>query len=696
MGWTCGVIPSAPDEGGWTCGVLPSALDEGLIVTGKQFTTLSDFFRHDVRCRSNSLGSPNAKDRSCDGLATVTIIASIIAMAETEIITVVVRRSFTLLPSNRKPLFKIIVKCKLWYDLITKNLRKKDKESCYITRNPVTRMLASKNTHKIPLRTLNNFGMKSFLLIGIPLALTAFTHLWNPIVFPSIYVDEAHYMRRTMNVLEGMGPQESAKIYHHPFDHPYFGQIFLASILGVVGYPDSLNPPESSNTVHAMEMLYLVPRLVMGVLAVVDAFFIYKITECRYNRNVAFIASIIFAVMPMGWFIRRIWLESIQLPFLLLSILLIIDHRRQTEDDYNGSKGNHSILIVLISGIFLGFAIFTKIPVVVMIPLVGYLVYTANNSLKVLGSWLIPVISISLIWPAYALSLGHFDDWFNDVFWQASRVGEGDTVSEVIMDLFKIDPLLLCLGAAGLVLSAARRDLFLFLWTLPYMIFSYTIVHSSYWYFIPLFPAFCIGAARLIVVAVNLIHKRAIQQILSFGIISAIGIFGLIITTILITTNVTSSYFKAAEFVAQSLPTRSGNNINQVLVTGGVGLASYTWIPDYISDMDHDFRMLHILFSLGTPKNTTDAMFVVDKLFDNAMVALTSIQKNYELGSLIQLLRVYNNTKTIAIFTGNTDIYDTEAYPYYSMKFNNQLTPSGPDRIDIRSTFPPAFLNRSR
>jgi hypothetical protein len=689
MGWICGVLPSAPDEGGWTCGVLPSAPDEGLIVTGKQFTTLSDFFRHDVRCRSNSLGSPNAKDKSCDGLATVTIIASIIATAETEIITVVVRRSFTLLPCSQTLLLKLSSSATL---VRSNNISSQG-------RNPVTGTLASKNTHKIPLRTIthyNNFGMKSILLIGIPLALTAFTHLWNPIVFPSIYVDEAHYMRRTMNVLEGMGPQESAKIYHHPFDHPYFGQIFLASILGVVGYPNSLNLPESSNTAHAIEMLYVVPRLVMGVLAVVDAFFIYKITERRYNRNVAFIASIIFAVMPMGWFIRRIWLESIQLPFLLLSILLVIDHRRQTEGDYNGSKGNHSILIVLISGIFLGFAIFTKIPMVVMIPLVGYLVYTANNSLKVLGFWLIPVISISLIWPSHALFLGDFDDWFNDVFWQASRVGEGDTVSEVIIDLFKIDPLLLCLGATGLILSAARRDLFLFLWTLPYMIFSYTIVHSSYWYFIPLFPAFCIGAARLIVVAVNLIHKRAIQQILSFGIISAIGIFGLIITTMLITTNVTSSYFKAAEFVAQSLPTHSGNNIDQVLVTGGVGLASYTWIPDYISDMDHDFRMLHILFSVSTPKNTTDAMFVVDKLFDNAMVALTSIQKNYELGSLIQLLRVYNNTKTIAIFTGNTDIYDTEAYPYYSMKFNNQLTPSGPDRIDIRSTFPPAFLNRSR
>ena len=83
-------------------------------------------------------------------------------------------------------------------------------------------------------------GMKSALLVGVPLVLASFTHLWNPIGFPSIYVDEAHYMRRAMNVLQGLGPQESENVFHHPYDHPYFGQIFL-SILGVVGYPSSSN-----------------------------------------------------------------------------------------------------------------------------------------------------------------------------------------------------------------------------------------------------------------------------------------------------------------------------------------------------------------------------------------------------------------------------------------------------------------------
>ena len=548
-------------------------------------------------------------------------------------------------------------------------------------------------------RFTSKSGLIQVLLVGIPLALAAFTHLWNPIGFPSIYVDEAHYMRRTMNVLEGLGPQESARTYHHPYDHPYFGQIFLASILAVVGYPNSLSVSEYGS-IHSFEMLYLIPRVVMGLLAVVDTFVIYKITQSRYNRKVAFIASLFFAVMPVSWFIRRIWLESIQLPFLLLSILLVV---RQAKDPMKnsdtGGKAKENILMVLISGLLLGLAIFTKIPAFTMIPLVGYLVYTTNKkNLKILGIWFIPVFSIPLIWPAYAMYLDQFDRWYEDLFWQASRTGEGDTVSQVLIDIFKLDPLLLLLGVVGLIFSVIKRDLFLFLWTLPFIIFSYSVVHSSYWYFIPLIPAFCIGAARLIATMTNLINKKTVQQILSFGVISAIGIFGLISTSILITTNVTSSYFKAAEFITRSLPTHIEGNNNKVLVTGGVGLATFTWIPMYILDMDHDFRMLHILFSdsLTQPTKTTKALFVVDRPFANTMTALMNIQKKYELGSLIQILRKYNETKTIAVFTGNADTYDTKTYPYFAMKFNNQLTPSGPDRIEIRVNFQPMFLSRTR
>jgi hypothetical protein len=74
-------------------------------------------------------------------------------------------------------------------------------------------------------------------VILIPIALSAYTHLWNPYGFPNLFYDEGVYMRRAMHVMEGLGPQEA-----YYYDHPFFGQIFLAGALTIVGYPESVHP----------------------------------------------------------------------------------------------------------------------------------------------------------------------------------------------------------------------------------------------------------------------------------------------------------------------------------------------------------------------------------------------------------------------------------------------------------------------
>src|SRR5688500_7741881 len=141
----------------------------------------------------------------------------------------------------------------------------------------------------------------------------------------------------------------------------------------------------------------------MGVLAVFDTFLLYRITEYRHGKNVAIIASILFAVMPFTWMIRRIFLETIQLPFILTSILLILNLGRarqlqpsslsrsqskpQKDTEQPGQlqknqrqqqieqtqkqayQSEYNKLTLIISGIFLGLAIFTKIPAFTMIPL---------------------------------------------------------------------------------------------------------------------------------------------------------------------------------------------------------------------------------------------------------------------------------------------------------------------------------------
>jgi hypothetical protein len=65
-------------------------------------------------------------------------------------------------------------------------------------------------------------NQKSVIMLAILLALSALIHLWNPTGFPSVHIDESHYLRRAMIVLQGLGPQDP----YYPYDHPYFGQVF--------------------------------------------------------------------------------------------------------------------------------------------------------------------------------------------------------------------------------------------------------------------------------------------------------------------------------------------------------------------------------------------------------------------------------------------------------------------------------------
>ena len=129
----------------------------------------------------------------------------------------------------------------------------------------------------------------TYLLI-IPLVLSAFTHLWNPLGFPSFWYVEEIYLQRAMYVLHGLGTTDPSTTYGHPYDHPYFGQLLLAGLLKIINYPDSLDLsasiPSSQNLndssrdfSNSVNLLHFIPRLLIGSLAIIDTFLIYKISE---------------------------------------------------------------------------------------------------------------------------------------------------------------------------------------------------------------------------------------------------------------------------------------------------------------------------------------------------------------------------------------------------------------------------------
>ena len=361
----------------------------------------------------------------------------------------------------------------------------------------------------------------------------------------------------------------------------------------------------------------------MGLLAVLDTFFIFMIAKRKYDRSIAFVSSTLFAVMPMTWILREVYLDNIAMPFLLSSILFALyikpcpkkpDCMKLSQDrlsSLNNDQNNNynKCLPVIVSGILLGISIYTKIPAFTMIPLVGYLVFTNSPTvrrvrIKNLAIWFIPVILIPSLWPAYALIVGELDLWVEGVTGQMSRIESqaGNKIFTAFSNLFKIDPVTLILGAAGLIFTVVRRDYWLLLWVIPLVTFSYFIEWVIYFHLIPLVPAFCICAAVLIV---RIFKFNCWKKVISPVLISAIICFGLVSTILLVSLNINSYEFEAYAAIVEELikdnnssDYNNGNNDTQGLTNGIdnnnihhavlVGHRMYYWIPKYIFGIPFD------------------------------------------------------------------------------------------------------------
>jgi hypothetical protein len=573
--------------------------------------------------------------------------------------------------------------------------------------------LITSQDSKGPLRTTSR------VVLLIPVLLSAFTHLWNPTGFPSIYVDEGHYMRRAMQLMAGEGLQETPNPYneYHAYDHPYFGQIFLAFMLKIAGYPYSADDSSSIES-SSIEMLYLVPRVLMGLLAVLDTFLIYKIAECRYNRNVALIASVLFAVMPMTWLLRRILLDNILLPFILSSILFAL----YSGSNRNGKdRGGSEIVPALLSGIFLGLAIFTKVPSFTLIPLVSYIIFIANGrklKWKTLGIWFAPVILIPAIWPIYSIKYDQFDEWIDGIGWQIQRIPA--TLFSPSESILEIDPISVILGTFGGIYLVRRKDFLFLLWAVPYIIFFIVIGYSQYIHIVLLFPLLCITAGIFVDVlsgklnvilrnrtspgtlkkARNVEPQRDISQyfnsdsvVIENGISSqvtrpgktrdkdrftlmisflsnklwsimlfVIGTFGLISTGMLISTNVNDYHFEAYAAFVNYLPDKADSNEENggevTFIAARRWGVFFFWIPKYVLDKD-------IIF------------------LEDRRTAIPQTEKMITIGGKLKDVNVeiVMDTSIIRTVEDISVLHDPTKYPFTNMRYNHM-----PD-IEIRANY---------
>ena len=458
------------------------------------------------------------------------------------------------------------------------------------------------NIHKI----IDNNNKYFFLLVS--LILSSFTHLFNPIGWPGLYYDEGIYLGRSMHLMNGLGPQEDPTFY----DHPYFGQFFLAGIFSLIGYPHTINP-QVGNTI-SIEMLYLTPRIIMGLIAIIDTFLVFQISERLYNKRAALISSIIFGITPLSWLLRWILLDSILLPFLLLSILLAIISNNRLKRN----KDNIGILLFLLSGLSLGLAIFTKIPAFVIIPLTGFLIFKDTDiSLKRIGLWLIPIILIPMIWPAYSIINGQFNYWMKGVYYQTHRESQ-PLINSVQTILFKEDSMFLILGIAGLIMAIIKRDLVVLLWIMPFFLFFYIIGWVSFYHWIPLIPAFSIAIGAMLEKILKIFDdkKRIVKIFIStFTMLLILGYIDLAKTIPTITRDINSAHFKAAAHLYSYLSNIKNNNkTNSNAKVTVIADPFYLWIAKYLFKLDYNYEPYYNVNSIG---NRT--ILVVDRDLRNIM-----------------------------------------------------------------------------
>lgn len=478
--------------------------------------------------------------------------------------------------------------------------------------------------------------VKQFYLLLIPLLLSSFTHLWNPVGFPDLFYDEGVYMRRAMHVLEGLGPQE----FNNYYDHPFFGQLFLAGIFKLTNYPDSVEP---SVSIHSIESLYLFPRVIMGILAIIDTFLIYKIAEKQYNKKVAIIASMLFAVMPLTWITRRILLDSILLPFLLLAVLFAIQSARSRRRNF----------FILLSGVCLGIAIFTKIPAVTMIPIVTYLIMrdglnrdrSKQAKLKALGLWIIPVILIPTLWPLESIVYGNFDSFIRTVVWQTQRSDVSIGLPWITGAFILFDPALFILSILGGIYATRKKEWLILLWTIPYLVFLILIGQTNYFYWTALLPVFCIVSAVVLVEWLpRLVTNWRVSRILVSVITWSVLLFGLTTTIAIITNDISLSQRQAAVYVVSYLADHDETDMTVI------SSPTYSWMFKYIFKADNvlvDFR--DVIFY---PIATQNWILVVDPHYKKDMETEPSLKALYDQGRIT------------ATFSNDLLDINTIQYPY--------------------------------
>jgi len=266
-----------------------------------------------------------------------------------------------------------------------------------------------------------------------------------------------------------------------------------------------------------------------------------------------------------------------------------------------------------------------------------------------LGLWFIPVILIPLLWPAYSISVGEFNSWLNGIIKQAHRAPNPLYFS--ITEFLMRDPLLLIVGSIGIILAVVKKDLFILLAVIPFLIFmyfvNYVVLHHLMWVVVIL----CISASRLFVDILTFVKRYKPLLLLSLGGISLFFVFAFTSTIELVTRNETSQFFGAAAFVDQYLEakliTNNNNSPDSNKNIKVLGNTFFIWIQQYVFHNDNYVSFFQIPKKLEFENQ--NVISIIDSRFKR------ELQRDDYTG--ITLRKMFSTFDTKSIATFNPTLY---------------------------------------
>ena len=221
------------------------------------------------------------------------------------------------------------------------------------------------------------------------------------------------------------------------------------------------------------------------------------------------------------------------------------------------------------------------------------------------------------------------------------------------------------LGAAGVVYLTIRREFFPLIWIVPYVIFLILVGWVTHFHLIPIIPILCIAIAKLVYDIPAIMHiKKSIPT--STIIVSAIAIFGLISSTILISTDLTDAQYASVAYIANAITTTGGsadknhsdekqviNSTNQITV---ISSPLFSWIYIYVFDANHIFTHDRDTQPITTQK----IMLLVDSTYKHVISGV----EGENATQVNRLKNIYNNTDIVALFRDDSSKLDRKIYPF--------------------------------